>query len=797
MSQNLLDYPVDPVEDPVPTPANNAAEEDAGDPYAVYSLYNGDTGISNGLTPDLSQDIARMADIGYSAPVDSADIARMADIGAPAAATTKTRFTNNSLNTGIGANKKEASTGATLVSTPGRRRRNPLNDFSSFTYQLSLYMVTPDAQNAITEFGTSAMVEQMKIGNVVLVAQSGGIGDQADKAQRAKGIDLDVYIDDLIMITNTGIAIHPASSSEVNISFKIFEPYGISFVSKLINAAQELLKKSKIADANKNVNILNLQYAIGIRFYGYDKNGDVVTAAKYKELNPNYDVSPIDEFGLFERIIAICISDFNFKLDGKGVTCYNVTAKNVHQNVGLGVFHGKGNQNVEISAGTVGDALTQYCKFLNEEQIKNTQSRDTEKAKIRKPNLYQVEFDSKASEIRDSSFITEKLLREFSSVKELEGGDDKIEQKSDSTVNASQKTAPNPKKRRFTVPEGQSIVQTIEQMIAVSNFPTKMVDLLKSNEHDKGTAEVKEPKPMMWFSITPHVTITGYDVSTNEYSYFIKYKVRGYDVPYLRAPYGKPSAYLGPHKVYDYWYTGKNTDILVYEQNYNNLYMFKGSTTNAERSNKLLKIHGTGLPGGGTNAGHPSKSGVLVEGIMTDLYSLGDTVITSIQITGDPDYIIQSTSTGLNALYAGIYGIDNYTINPTGGQVFFEINFNQTEDYKKDSGLLEVNNNIKFYLTPEINNKSSNGYVYQLRQVTSTFSKGKFTQKLDSFLVTDANISSVYGGGNQKSTVQTNKQPAIDAGVNKVDEKPEASKTIEEQPSTEATATSSDDDRTG
>ena len=131
---------------------------------------------------------------------------------------------------------------------PGIRLQNPLGNFASYTYQLSLYMITPDAYEAFIQSGRrdiNAFKDISNTGNgAFLIAQSGGI-DSLGKTKRAPGFDLDLFIDDL-KIKNV---ISPnKTGSEVNIfemSFTITEPYGFSFLTKLRNAASTLAAVSK------------------------------------------------------------------------------------------------------------------------------------------------------------------------------------------------------------------------------------------------------------------------------------------------------------------------------------------------------------------------------------------------------------------------------------------------------------------------------------------------------------------------------------------------------------------------
>ena len=57
-----------------------------------------------------------------------------------------TETTSSPNNEGEGNAQSNANTGST--DAPGRRLKNPLGALSSYTYQLSLYMITPEAYDA-------------------------------------------------------------------------------------------------------------------------------------------------------------------------------------------------------------------------------------------------------------------------------------------------------------------------------------------------------------------------------------------------------------------------------------------------------------------------------------------------------------------------------------------------------------------------------------------------------------------------------------------------------------------------
>jgi len=122
------------------------------------------------------------------------------------------------------------------------------------------------------------------------------------------------------------------------------------------------------------------------------------------------------------------------------------------------------------------------------------------------------------------------------------------------------------------------------------------------------------------------------------------------------------------------------------------------------------------------------------------LYSFADQKEVTLQIVGDPAWLVQQESIGLTAngfeFGSGFYA--DGTVNPDIQQVVFAVNWNAPADYNNGksgpysgTGLMDIN-------ASETQNNSNNlsaaptqsSAAYTATQVRSTFSKGKFTQEL-------------------------------------------------------------------
>jgi hypothetical protein len=153
--------------------------------------------------------------------------------------------------------------------SPGKRLKNPLGALTSYNYQLSLYMVTPDALEIFKENGyrdinklgvMSAAATQPIVDNqavsagAYIVAQTGGVNNTFE--QRAPSFSFDYTIDQL-QFEIAGPKDTGSPAAEYDFQFVITEPYGFSFISNLRRAADAIkdyndrLNKKKAAVAKK------------------------------------------------------------------------------------------------------------------------------------------------------------------------------------------------------------------------------------------------------------------------------------------------------------------------------------------------------------------------------------------------------------------------------------------------------------------------------------------------------------------------------------------------------------------
>jgi len=639
-----------------------------------------------------------------------------------------------------GDSKVQKSDGSGLL---GRRMYNPLGDFSSYTYNIGLYLMDPNDYNAFIE-GDHSIVNKFQ-----LIVQSGGITEGVN-SPRATGFDLDFYIDNLEITTLTNSKETGDSSNSVNCSFQVIEPYGFTFPTKLINAvkASNSNKTSANKDTGAQATLSSLQshFMLMIKFYGYDINGKLISGKDYLQA----DTKRSDDQAVFERAFPIIIKKFNFKLDNKTVV-YNIQAVLISEQIGKGVKRGRVQTSKPIVAKDVKSALDELVKILNDQQTEGLN---------RKPNpiigvadQYAIEFEGNGWTLPSSKIVSKEHYNKSTvplyDTKNTEGVNVRASQGADVI---------NTKERTIQIGAGMSIFQAIDTIITQSSYvedALKAIDIeqVQSVQPSDPTIDVnKQPTELCWYNITPQVTWLDHDKIRQDSAYKITYKIQQYKIPYIRSvSHGYSSKYYGPHKQYQYWFTGKNTEILSYEQNYNLLYFtaisMSSSTAPANSSGAVTRA-----PTPGQDADITSQlAGALdaVGSVKSFLYSPGDALHFQLKILGDPDYLMPAVSGSVNTLLQKFkfYG-DDFTINPNSGQVFIEIKFQQTEDYSNMTGLLNPDDDIMFLNYPDNLKNQIKGMTYMVKKVISHFNKGQFTQDVSGYLPDFA----VSGNGNTGTT---------------------------------------------
>lgn len=633
---------------------------------------------------------------------------------------------------------------------PGKRLKNPLGNFASYTYQITLYMITPDAYELFIQSGrkninvlANATNDNSSVrgtgggAGAYIIAQSGGINNTT--TQRAPGFETDFYIDNLKITTATNGKASLTASNTTQMSFQIIEPYGFSFITKLRNAGEALQQYSN-ATGYKNLSNASKQFFIlGIRFQGYDINGNALTGKETLYGDP-LDPQGTDN-GIFEQFYDIILTKISFKLDGRAVV-YSIQAAATAPQAAFGLKRGIIKSPKTLTGNTVEDVLAGPNGLFA--ALTKEQEESVKKKEIKIANTYSVEFIGDAKErIAKATMVTE------ADVQKATWAGSGAQSTTDSNDATAIRATPNPTKREIKLATGGTILQYVSQIIGQSSY---LINALKAvykantqpDPKSKTPEEIrnKDPANVSWFNISCELSNPKWDDITQDWAYNMKFLIQTYETPVLFSAYSNPGMkYYGPHKRYEYWFTGQNSEVLEYSANFDNTYFNvalnvdpaadpRSPSTGTPADQQGQVSVGQGLPQG-DNSGKVGPGMQAQNSYITSLYDPGTYAAAKIKILGDPDFLVIESATSINDLYSRFYGTNGYTVNANGGQVFVEIDFKEAVDYKNSTGLLNINDSILFWQYPPEIASQIKGVSYMVQTVNSTFSGGKFVQDLD------------------------------------------------------------------
>lgn len=634
---------------------------------------------------------------------------------------------------------------------------NPLGDYSSSTYQISLYMSTPDAINRFVESGRFNLSDDHYI-----VAQSGGIGINEKRGLTNTGnigpgeMGMDYYIDDFeLHVVLTGTDGTPTIGTSMK--FKIIEPIGfnlfaqLSTISGKINEKSEIIKKAESARKSDEPSVapppLSQNYMIGIRFYGYDAAGNLMTAKEHKSFygtSTDYNKSTINDYANFEYFYTFQITSVTYQIDGRIVT-YFFEGTPIAKQIGHGSKFGLLNSAATVVAGTVGEALKggngagsntsrSIMQIMQEQEAEKVSTKRAEK-EIK----YDIIWDNNTKPLYDAKLTDDPMFKTMAPG----SGAANTKQVNPKTAQAAQSI--NTGKKELKLPQGTVILQVMDQIMAKSTYVTEKL-LMQNDEsiESKSNPSASESE-IQWYSINPVVKLIDRDNITKDWVYDIKYYITMQRIEYIRALYvNRTSRWRGVHKEYNFFLTGQNTEIISFEQKYDNqFYLLQAMSTNTAVINKKNKVPAH-LQGGTTNkpiGGSINRGDETAANVANRMNSIADQATANIKILGDPHYLMSNVG-GIEKFASGAFA-ENYhasaiTMNPYHNQIWIRILFNGSTDYNK-GGTIDINS-LDFYSVVDSESKlpknsEIKGLIYRVLEVTSNFVGGRFSQTLELILV--------------------------------------------------------------
>lgn len=665
------------------------------------------------------------------------------------------------------------------VPTP---RPNPLHEYATYTYGLTLYILSQEDFNKLQQADANQLDSWKPTKSLISSA-----GNHAGDERHADFKD-DFYFDSFKMSTIVGMNSITRGSNAITLNFTLIEPYGLTLLDRTIEAAKSVGSQ----------NYLSQPYLLEIDFYGAKDLGDIT--APIRNLRKRIPIQMIEmkiKAGVKGSEYAItCIpynhgafsensvsTPANFEVTASTVsdffknTLTNLTSQIAARDKAKSDAERASKPSSTASNETVydeqGNVINSRVVYV--ETPPDQKAVDAANKIINSP--YQVEsypgavnawnqkiIDSKhysvSNEVEfviDPAFANSKIVdpnktspsrTAFSS----EGASDKKASAQGNDPNISNKTPTadyNKNKMTFNVNAGTSIIDVINMVMRNSEYIKRQVI-----DPEAGEIKFAEDRTVDYFKIIPQVFLKAFDPLRNSYATRTVYHVKKYSYfnsKHPNLPYGTPD---GPVKQYDYIYTGKNIDILDFAIDFNTAFYTakvvnnsnKDATNPAPEANADTKDDKPGRPNGsGPNsiAGNQSKpvptqtnvstngadtaKTALVGNAMDSIYSSprGDMIQVKLKILGDPHFVKQDdlyTNPGMANYTDKKVMINTGTLAMDAKEIFCRLSFKTPVDMDESTGLLRTDG--KFTVSKFTG-------LYKIIQVESEFSRGQFVQTLD------------------------------------------------------------------
>lgn len=653
------------------------------------------------------------------------------------------------------------------VGTPQQTVPNPLHNYPSYTYGISLHMLNPSDFNQMV----NSMVPNIK--STVLIASAGRWNNIAPglpgSFYRNPVFNDDFFFEDLKIKSVIGMTPANRSANNIDMNFTIIEPNGFTFINRLL----------EVATTTDAKNYLEIPYMLQIDFFGYNDAG---TAMHLTDQTKH---------------IPISITGIKTKVGTKGAE-YRITAV-PYQHKAFQQSVAATPTNIQVKAATVRDffgtsstiigvdgayaaASTQYLENQRIETLKKELAATTDST-VRQDIQFQIsQIENNLNQVytattgyvdafngwykllfaknkrRTVDTVSVVIDPEIASATIVTPERNDIRGVSDPTKaeqNAARSAAlgatvggPKFSSGYYPVSAGVPIDKVIEDVIKNSSYMTnQIVDPAVDNPE---TIAKKFSTPLQWFKIIPKVVIGDYDYVTGQYAkhyvYYVKKWTVSNKVPV--APMGKASGFV---KKYEYLYSGHNNDVIDFNIDFDTLYYIQMTedksseldTTNMKKPWRNV-VDGSAPYVAPPNTAFPSRyvwhTRDLRDSIQNrtqldakklssadtirDLAGTarGDMLNVKLGIIGDPTFIKQDeifynhTEQRTNKILTS-----NNSLVMDEGELYTLLFFKTPSDYNEAAGL-HINSRYSW---------SMFSGIYGITTVESVFNKGKFTQTLD------------------------------------------------------------------
>lgn len=672
---------------------------------------------------------------------------------------------------------------------------NVLRDFVSFNPVIALQVTNIANYNAMI---SNQLYDPSKWNTI---CQSGGVGPAKATGfppGQTQYFSRDLYIDDVTVNTICGLNQENRGSNATEVDFTITEPYGMDLIEQLYDYCHLALGEK---------NYCQLPYMLKISFQGFQQDGSLLsaeTATKYIPIHLlNMDIK-LNNMGATYKVSAIAYNEMaDTEKYGRIPSTIEVGTETSPSNANSSIIIGPTvtENSSAVQGGLVHNYTDALAAVLNKIQ-QDLPSKDIT-PKVLVPDTYVFQFAS-GSGIDDIGqyFFLDEIWDDPDNppvaqdapmgAPALVGNQLNLNVLSENTLkyavnHTTGQTGSGAvtyiKGGKVTFNAGSSIKDCLNTLIINSTYVTSQITsynnmltqlntAISASSNPASDTSIQsmiakiQNTPLNWFTVTTSMQPGPYDAGRQTLSQTIIYTISPYVIMNCRS-LSSPTAnpITRTLKEYDYMFTGKNTEVLDFQLNFNNAFI-----TYAQFNNQS-KTQGTGnkmpdkpqVPPASQTASSTSfalqsasspqqdgrstvvisSSNKMAQGVGTitpernqaadvasTIYSVGDQIELDMTIQGDPDFIKQ------DGIFLQYNTSNTYSHTGQGkpggilfntGEIYANVNFKVPQDLNQTTGTMDLTFN------GDSNNYKRNVFSgqYRIMTVMNKFSRGHFTQQLN------------------------------------------------------------------
>jgi len=628
------------------------------------------------------------------------------------------------------------TTGGSLLTTEGQGT-NVLDKFQTFNCLFTLAALT---QNQVNGHSINRSAIQNIICRSQSIGPSGGVGTSFGK--------YDYFIDDVLISAIPALTKKTGNSFATKVTFKVYEPYSMGlFMLTMQQAAKE---------AGYGQSFKEAPYLLMIEFVGY-VDGQPGSPEPGTEL---------------VRYIPIKIIDIKFNVGITGST-YLVTAIPYNEHA-FREQTVRTVSDIKIAGETVAQLLLKGVGEGSEQRPETSllgalqERKDIERkaGRLNNDDEYYIHFPTDYQDVpgTENEISDAKVYTDFSNA------GTQIFPELQEIFDSNKHIYKSPKfklekNRVWHFVQECTIPEIITEVILRSEYIQNQVltELNQQGQQTFKSFKVDSNGMIKWFRIETHVRDKDFNAQLGRQQREYHYRVLVYKVHVHRfLPPGETSPGLQTLKnsvarVYDYIYTGKNTEILDFQINFDLAFFtpvpFDASENVGQNNPSQAGIDAGGVPlfykftqgqgignlaelttanvqaaqrqyhsKGMGGSGNDNEKTSQIRTMQALLTNKGDMVNLNMDIMGDP-YYIPSTGMGNLIVPSSGFGITNEgSMNYQSNELYIQINFRTPIDLDPETGLYKFEKGIDIW-----------SGLYQVTGIESKFNGGKFTQTLTGF----------------------------------------------------------------